>query len=79
MAAFFSSRDRSVSIAAYWKQMPSISSQHFGLVLFDNGQQFERHAAGPLGSDLPLLYRGLADVDIASEKGLADMRPLGCA
>src|SRR3989337_2586430 len=56
--------------------MASISSQHFEPVLLDHGQQLERHAAGPLGTGLPLLYRGLAGVQIAREYRLADMRPL---
>src|SRR3990172_1614300 len=56
--------------------MASSSSQHFEPVLLDYGQQLERHAARPLGAGLPLLYRGLASVQIAREHRLADMYPL---
>ena len=56
--------------------MASISSQHFEPVLLDHRQQLERHAAGPLGAGLPLLYRGLAGVQIAREYRSSDMRPL---
>ena len=56
--------------------MASISSQHFEPVLLDHRQQFERHAAGPLGAGLPLLYRGFAGVQIAREYRLTDMRAL---
>ena len=34
------------------------SGQYFEAVLFDNGQQLERHTARPFGSGLPFLHRG---------------------
>lgn len=42
-------------------------------VLLDDGEQLQGHAAGALGSGLPLLYRRFAGVEVARKYRLADL------
>jgi hypothetical protein len=45
------------------------------MLLYD-GEQFERHAAGFLGTRLPLLHRRLSGIQVAGEDWLADAETL---
>jgi hypothetical protein len=45
-------------------------------MFLDHGRQLERHAAGPLGAGLSLLYRRFTGVQAAREHGLAGVRLL---
>ena len=56
--------------------MKTLSDQHIEAMLVHHGQQFERHAAGPLGSDLPLLHHSLAGIEVACKHRRADMGAL---